>query len=132
MSSEFLPSGRWVGFYTYHGRPRKFPMELQLEFKDETISGEGRDGIGAFVIAGVYSAENRECSWQKTYVARHGVHYRGFAEGTGIWGAWTLPEITGGFHIWPLSEGQPLTVTEEEDASTLPAAAPPAMPALAE
>ena len=57
--------------------------------------------------------------WMKQYVGKHTVGYRGFNEGKGIWGTWTLTDLggtfTGGFHIWP--EGMPdpsQTVLEEE------------------
>ena len=99
-------------------------MDLLLEFRNGIITGEGHDGVGAFVIAGIYSAENHECSWQKTYVGRHTVAYRGFGEDKGIWGTWTLTTVKGGFHIWPLSEGQPLTATAEEDSCRRPETAP--------
>lgn len=108
-------SGQWVGFYTYSGRSRKFLMDLVLEFKQGIMSGEGYDGIGGFVIAGVYSLVTNECNWRKTYVGRHTVVYRGFGENNGIWGTWTLPDASGGFRIWPLSEGAPPLADEEKE-----------------
>ena len=36
----------------------------------------------------------------------HEVYYRGFREGKGIWGLWELPNESGGFHIWPLGQGE--------------------------
>ena len=99
-------------------------MDLILEFRNGILSGEGHDGVGGFIIAGVYSAENHECSWKKTYVGRHTVDYRGFGENNGIWGTWTLPGAKGGFHIWPLADGKPLAVEEEEDSSKQPATNP--------
>ncbi len=99
-------------------------MDLLLEFRNGIITGEGHDGVGAFVIAGIYSAENHECSWQKTYVGRHTVAYRGFGEDKGIWGTWTLSVAKGGFHIWPLSEGQPFIAIAEEYSSERTETAP--------
>jgi hypothetical protein len=113
---SLFPSGQWVGFYTYSGHAAQFLMDLILEFKQGVISGEGHDGIGGFVISGVYSADTRECSWKKTYVGRHTVDYQGFGEDKGIWGTWALTGATGGFKIWPLSEGAPLAATEEADS----------------
>ena len=95
-------------------------MDLILEFKNGIISGEGFDGIGGFVISGIYSTESRECSWKKTYVRRHTVDYKGFRENKGIWGTWTLPGAKGGFQIWPLSEGGSLVATEEEETLNQP------------
>jgi len=90
-------------------------MDLVLEFRQGILSGEGYDGIGAFVISGVYSADTRECSWKKAYVARHTVEYSGFGEDKLIWGTWILPGAKGGFKIWPLAEGPPLKAIEEHE-----------------
>lgn len=93
-------------------------MDLVLDFKDGIISGEGADGIGLFVISGLYSTSSGECSWIKQYVGRHDVSYRGFREAKGIWGTWNVGVGKGGFHIWPLAEGEPLTVAEEEQETS--------------
>jgi hypothetical protein len=95
-------------------------MDLILEFNNGVISGEGHDGVGGFVIAGHYSPENHECDWKKTYVGKHTVNYHGFRENKGIWGTWQLPGIHGGFQIWPLSDGTPLTAAEEADSANKP------------
>jgi hypothetical protein len=99
-------------------------MDLVLEFKNGVITGDGADGIGSFVISGNYSTQSGECSWAKQYVGRHVVDYKGFREGKGIWGNWTLPLWTGGFHIWPLSEGMPAEAAEEENEENKPAYSP--------
>jgi hypothetical protein len=121
MSDCQFPSGQWFGFYTYASQPRRFLMDLILEFKNGSISGEGADGIGIFVIAGSYNTNNGECSWVKRYVGRHPVDYRGFREAKGIWGTWHITHTKGGFHIWPLSEGEPLIAAEVEEKSAQPA-----------
>jgi len=90
-------------------------MDLVLEFKNGIITGEGADGIGLFVISGNYSASNGECAWIKQYVGRHAVDYKGFREGKGIWGNWTIHWTRGGFQIWPLSESSAIKVAEESD-----------------
>ncbi len=105
-------SGPWVGFYTYSGHRRKFLMDLVLEFKRGRVVGEGHDDVGGFVIAGAYSTEAGECAWEKTYVGRHTVVYRGFGEGPGIWGTWALPGARGGFQIWPIWEPTPPVALE--------------------
>ena len=115
MSGHQFPSGQWVGFYTYAGRTRKYLMDLVLEFKNGIMTGEGADGIGVFVISGNYSVYSGECLWTKQYVARHAVEYKGFRDGKGIWGNWHIVNATGGFHIWPLSDGAPLQNAEEMD-----------------
>lgn len=125
MSAELFPSGQWVGYYTYSGHSKRFMMGLILEFNNGRITGEGHDGIGAFVILGTFSAENKECSWDKTYVARHTVKYTGFRENKGIWGTWHIARsATGGFHIWPLSEGAAVTAAVEEETAVQPQTLP--------
>ena len=98
-------------------------MDLVLEFKNGAITGDGADGIGSFVISGNYSTQSGECSWMKQYVGRHAVDYKGFREGKGIWGNWALTSGSGGFHIWPLSEGIPPESAEEADEKPEPALA---------
>lgn len=113
MSDRQFPSGQWVGFYTYTGSARRYLMDLILEFKNGIMTGEGADGIGFFVISGNYSTSSGECTWTKQYVGRHAVTYKGFREGKGIWGNWSLKVRTGGFQIWPLSEGPPPKAAQE-------------------
>jgi hypothetical protein len=124
MSQLQFPSGQWVGFYTYGRGSRKHLMDLFLEFKNGVMTGEGADSIGLFVISGNYSAQSGECAWVKQYVGRHAVEYKGFREGKGIWGNWTIVMAKGGFQIWPLSEGLPLKSAEESDEQERPALVP--------
>ena len=79
-------------------------MDLVLTFADHTVSGNGSDDIGQFVITGRFDGTNGECYWTKTYIGGHDVCYRGFSEGKGIWGLWELTRESGGFHIWPLGQ----------------------------
>src|SRR3972149_9667962 len=85
-------SGPWVGFFP---QPRlttcRFKMELVLTFRNGKFSGEGQDAISKFIIRGQYDIESGEVTLHKRYLSMHDVHYRGFAEGKGIWGVWTLP-----------------------------------------
>jgi hypothetical protein len=115
-----FPSGQWVGFYTYDSYSGRFLMDLVLEFKGGRVFGEGADDIAEFIIDGVFSQNEGECSWTKTYVARHSVEYRGFREQKGIWGTWTLAGSKGGFHIWPIGENTVSLVNEEEDEMSVP------------
>lgn len=114
--SEKFPSGPWVGFYTYSRHSKKYMMDLVLEFKGGKMTGDGADGIGLFVISGHYSVQSGECSWVKQYIGRHAVDYKGYREGKGIWGNWTVGSTRGGFHIWPLSEGGPQNVAKETES----------------
>ena len=79
-------------------------MDLVLTFTDHTVSGDGSDDIGQFVVAGRFDGTNGECYWTKSYIGGHDVYYRGFRDGKGIWGLWELPSKSGGFHIWPLGQ----------------------------
>lgn len=105
MDEALFPSGPWTGFYNYSPSD-KHRMDLQLEFCGGTITGEGIDDVGKFLIKGRYDAAAGECYWIKTYPGSHDVYYRGFREGKGIWGTWDIElgaRGHGGFHIWPKS-----------------------------
>lgn len=113
-----FPSGPWTGFYNYGRSTRKHRMDLVLMFADHSISGDGDDDIGQFVVSGRFNETNGECYWTKSYIGAHDVYYRGFREGKGIWGLWELPNESGGFHIWPLGqeEGDQIHESAEEPA----------------
>jgi len=103
-----FPSGPWTGFYLQRERPGRHWMELHLTFQSGTMTGEGRDEIGEFVIRGRYQIEDGACHWSKRYVGRHDVAYQGYNEGKGIWGIWEIPpHWKGGFYIWPEEMGDP-------------------------
>jgi hypothetical protein len=127
MSGQTFPSGPWVGFYNYSDDRRKHRMDLMLDFGNRTITGDGNDDVGAFVIRGFFDTNSRECYWTKSYVGAHDVFYRGFREGKGIWGTWEISdEYHGGFHIWPRSQGEGEEETESNEATQpLVIAAPP-------
>jgi hypothetical protein len=135
-----FPSGPWVGFFLQKWPPLgKQWMELRLTFRSGDLTGEGRDIIGTFVLAGSYSVADGRCHWRKTYLGKHDVYYSGFNEGKGIWGTWEIPSglatpirLHGGFHIWPEGMGDPTEpglkeaadLPVEADAEALPLAEP--------
>ncbi len=91
-------------------------MQLHLTFANGSMSGNGMDDIGRFLIRGRYDAANRECYWTKTYIGGHDVFYRGFREGKGIWGTWEIQVFGhGGFHIWPRQAGEGAEETEQAE-----------------
>jgi hypothetical protein len=104
-----FPSGPWTGFFTDKRLPGKHRMELRLTFQHGTLTGEGRDFVGNFLVRGQYDTSTGGCYWTKRYLSRHDVFYKGYGEGKGIWGVWELTDagltFKGGFHIWP--EGIP-------------------------
>jgi hypothetical protein len=104
LSKMDFPSGPWTGFYNYGRSTRRHRMDLVLAFANHTVSGDGSDDIGQFVVTGRFDEDNGECHWTKTYLGGHDVYYRGFREAKGIWGLWDLPNESGGFHIWPLGQ----------------------------
>lgn len=119
-----FPSGPWIGFFNYRAGGKRHRMDLALTFENGRMAGDGRDGVGAFVITGTYDGKSGECQWTKAYLGAHDVHYRGFREGRGIWGLWELDGGSGGFHIWPLGSGRPPLESEgkeEWDLPTVPA-----------
>jgi hypothetical protein len=106
-----FPSGPWTGFFLQKMVPGRHRMELRLQFRAGTVTGEGRDWVGPFLIRGRYTVDDGRVHWQKRYIGKHDVFYQGYGEGKGIWGTWDIPTVadqryrTGGFHIWP--EGLP-------------------------
>jgi hypothetical protein len=134
VSAELYPSGPWVGFYNY--RPgERHRMQLHLTFANGTMSGDGNDDVGRFLIKGRYDSQSFECHWTKSYVGAHDVFYRGFREGKGIWGTWEIGILNhGGFHIWPKKAGdaelptESGSATEPEDAIATETAEVPSAP----
>lgn len=114
MSSSRFPTGPWVGFYTEAGQSERHSMDLNLEFRDGLVVGEGADPTGLFQIAGIYHEDEAECHWEKIYPDGRIRTYRGFREEKGIWGTWHLPSTQGGFHIWPIG-GQDEPAENEDD-----------------
>ncbi len=105
MDDELFPSGEWTGFYHYSPAD-KHRMDLNLEFSNQLMTGEGCDGIGTFLVKGRYDLATKECHFTKSYVGAHSVFYQGFREGKGIWGRWEIEIFAhGGFHIWPRRMG---------------------------
>jgi hypothetical protein len=106
-----FPSGPWTGFFLQPLIPGRHLMELRLTFANGSLTGEGRDWVGPFVIRGQYTLADGTCHWSKRYLGKHDVFYKGFNEGKGIWGIWeiaaseSLSGQRGGFRIWP--EGMP-------------------------
>lgn len=99
-------SGRWRGFWLQGTMRSK--TELTLQFRNGTVTGDGYDWVGSFVLHGSYSVESGEVTWVKSYPQSHQIDYRGAAEhGQGIWGLWRIPGADrGGFQIWPESTSE--------------------------
>jgi hypothetical protein len=95
-------------------------MELALRFQHGSMTGEGRDPVGKFVIRGRYDLADGKCHWSKRYLGQHDVFYQGFNEGKGIWGTWEIPSplgvYRGGFHIWPKGMPDPTGQTLSVEA----------------
>lgn len=108
MADADFPSGPWTGYYQYPDG-RRGGMDLNLRFEGSRLTGQGQDELGRFRVEGSYDAANHEALWSKSYPSGHAVEYRGFREGPvkGIWGTWQITgDWSGGFHIWPLEDGQ--------------------------
>lgn len=112
---DLFPSGPWTGFFLDRRTPGRHQMELRLTFADGRMAGEGRDRSGPFTIDGAYSPADGKCAFTKQY-PEHVVQYAGYNEGKGIWGVWTLSDLTGGFHIWPEGMADPTVQRLSEEA----------------
>ncbi len=121
-SDPRFPTGPWTGFFTQPVIPGRHLMELHLSFRNGTMSGEGRDWVGRFVITGRYTLADGSCHWIKRYLGKHDVFYKGYNEGKGIWGRWEIPatqltaQQTGGFYIWPEGMADPTRHELAEEA----------------
>src|SRR5580704_9018971 len=112
-----FPSGRWTGFFVQPVIPGRHLMELHLTFRNGSLTGEGRDWVGKFILSGRYDTRDGRCHWTKRYLGKHDVYYKGFNEGKGIWGTWDIPpEWRGGFHIWPEGMADPTRPHLSEEA----------------
>jgi hypothetical protein len=119
-----FPSGPWVGYFQQlQGRHW---MRLRLTFRQGSMTGDGKDWVGPFLITGRYSVEDGRCHWHKRYLGKHDVFYQGYNEGKGIWGTWEIPRqwrtlwmrFHNGFHIWP--EGTAAAIAEQLAAEADP------------
>lgn len=116
-----FPSGPWTGFFLQPQLPGRHLMELRLTFQSGVMTGEGRDWVGPFVVRGRYNLGDGTCYWTKRYTGKHDVFYKGYNEGKGIWGLWSIPPLyRGGFHIWPEGMADPTQPVLHEEAD-LPA-----------
>ncbi|HMP58556.1 MAG TPA: hypothetical protein PKD86_04315, partial [Gemmatales bacterium] len=105
------------GFFLQKGLQGRQMMELLLSFRQEQVTGEGRDRVGPFLISGRYQLSDGQCWFHKRYVGKHDVFYKGYNEGKGIWGVWEIPPfLRGGFHIWPEGMGDPTQAHLEAEA----------------
>jgi hypothetical protein len=118
-----FPSGPWTGFFLQAAIPGRHKMELRLTFRGGTMTGEGRDWVGMFVIRGQYTVADGKAHWTKRYLGKHDVYYEGYNEGKGIWGLWEIPpeqnlgqHWRGGFHIWPEAMPDPTQPHLAEEA----------------
>ena len=100
-----FPSGPWEGFYLYPLDVHQHRMEIWFQFNDGIITGGGSDDVNVFIWRGTYDTAALQCAMVK-YYPTHTVQYQGHADENGIWGRWTLPGATDGFHIWPKKEGE--------------------------
>jgi hypothetical protein len=118
-SDDRFPSGPWEGFFLQPMLTKdRVWMELILTFREGTVTGEGRDRVGKFVVRGRYTTDDGKCWFSKRYIGKHDVHYSGFNEGKGIWGVWELitPPWRGGFHVWPVGMADPTKLRTAAEA----------------
>ena len=90
-------------------------MDLNLAFSNGTMSGDGNDDVGRFLIKGRYDAPSRECHWTKSYLGAHDVFTARLIETAGL-----ETVFVGGFGTSASQLGLPdvgfLTLTEDVEA----------------
>jgi hypothetical protein len=106
-----LPSGLWAGHYVQFFV--KHAQQMNLEFADGLIRGDGSDGLGPFTIDGEYRVDGGEVrmGWIKTYQGAHSVLYLGKLQDGQIAGKWNLLVAiagTGTFALSPAKATNPL------------------------
>jgi hypothetical protein len=87
-AGPFFRSGLWRGSYTQGGH--QFPQQMYLQIRDGTLEGHGDDGIGPFLVMGVYDEQNGTASWLKKYIGKHLVFYVGQRNGPTLIGTWRI------------------------------------------
>ena len=101
-------------------------MKLRLRFHDCAIEGSGRDPMGEFSIAGMFSESDGRVMFTKDYGAIN-VDYAGTWDGTMIYGRWNLNDQnyseSGSFEIWPDKDEVEVSSIEAqiEDYLSMPA-----------
>jgi hypothetical protein len=98
-----LPSGLWSGHYVQFFV--KHAQQMNLEFADGLIRGDGSDGLGEFTIDGEFRVEAGEVrmGWIKTYSGAHSVLYLGTLQDAQIVGKWNLLVALAGSGTFALS-----------------------------
>ena len=79
-----FPSGPWTGFYNYGRSPRKHRMDLVLIFADHTVSRDGSDEIGQFVLPGGSTAQTVNVTGRRLTSARTRFTIADFARAKGF------------------------------------------------
>ncbi len=105
LSEMDFPSGPWTGFYNYGRSTRKHRMDLVLTLLITRLRRRKRRHRSIRSYRAVRRHKRRMLLDEDLH-RRTRVYYRGFREGKGIWGLWELPNESGGFHIWPLGQGE--------------------------
>ncbi|HEX3625228.1 MAG TPA: hypothetical protein VH280_07375 [Verrucomicrobiae bacterium] len=105
-----LPSGLWAGHYLQFFM--KHAQQMNLEFADGLIRGDGSDGLGSFTIDGEYRVDSGEVrmGWIKTYAGAHSVLYLGTLQDGQVVGKWDLLAPlagTGSFALSPSKTSNP-------------------------
>ncbi len=115
MNDKYLPSGEWEGFYTYDLiNMGKHKMSCVFEFKNCVVKGSGVDDVDAYVWNGNYDKEIYKVNLVKKYPS-HVVNYNGYADENGLWGKWSIGNMTGGFHLWPIKrEAEQMKLAEKK------------------
>lgn len=80
----------WVGHYVQDGAQHEMKLG-SLKIKGEKISGRGEDVNGHFLIDGRI-APHGELEFQKQYIGKHTVHYKGTLNYLVITGTWAIPD----------------------------------------
>ena len=81
----------WTGHYVHDGQHNEMKL-ASLKIKGEQVLGRGEDNVGSFVIDGRI-ASNGTVEFQKQYIGKHVVHYKGHLNYLEMEGTWAIPQF---------------------------------------
>jgi len=113
LKQQHIPDGEWKGFYIYKTAGVKHKMNCFFTFKNGKINGHGDDDIGNYTWRGNYD-KDLKVTMTKIY-STHSVFYTGYADENGMWGKWKTMNISGGFHLWPITQNTNGFIDEAEN-----------------
>ena len=108
-------TGVWRGWWEQEVFGKQEMHDLTLNFDGCTITGTGRDIVGAFTFRGQHDDQG-SVTLIKQYHGRHCVHYQGTYDGEGtIYGKWFIPDRWTGPFVLRLTRNREGVMTRDRE-----------------